>query len=114
MFVTKNHQGKGIGKMLLGYLEKLALKQGFGKVIIDASIPGFGLYSKAGYGVKEYNKIETENGAVLCYHVMEKKLYNNDQYFINYNNRTFTAVSNTENGEVSDKTIFNYNSIEFC
>ena len=32
----------------------------------------------------------------------------NEEYLINYNNRKFYSVLNTDNGEVSDRTIFNY------
>lgn len=35
-----------------------------------------GIYLKRGYRLVSYEKIETENGGFLCYHIMEKKLEN--------------------------------------
>lgn len=112
MFVHKDYQGRGIGKKLIEELEKVALSQGFNKVILDSSLSGYGLYSNSGYVNISYNKLETETGEILCYNTMEKLLYNNKEYKINYNNKTFAAVSNTDNGEVSKKTLFKYRQEE--
>lgn len=74
MFVLPQYQGRGIGKRLIEALENIALEQGYTTTLLDSSIPGFGLYFKLGYLVKEYNSITVENEEVLCYHLMEKRI----------------------------------------
>ena len=112
MFVLKDYQGRGIGKKLISQLEQIALQSGFNNTILDSSLPGYSLYLNNGYFNKEYNMLETESGEVLCYSTMEKSLYNSEGYRINYNNKNFAAVSNTDNGEVSSKTLFKYRQQE--
>lgn len=52
-------------------LEEIVLKE-YPAVRIDASFPAEGMYLKRGYHIVSYEKIETDNGDFLCYHVMEK------------------------------------------
>lgn len=52
-------------------LEEIVFKN-YKTVHIDASFPAEQLYLKRQYKIISYEKIETENGDVLCYHTMEK------------------------------------------
>ena len=75
---------------------------------LDASLPAHSLYLKRGYASVGYHQIKTAKGKVLCYQEMEKPLVENFQTKIDYNNRIFIPVSNTENGEASPLTKFYY------
>lgn len=106
MFVLPEHQKKGYGKKILTYLETTARDNGYDKVHLDASLPAFEMYQKMGYTTHHYHQILTENQEVLCYYEMNKNIQPKDP--LNYNNRIFTALSNSDNGEVSDQTLFHY------
>ena len=43
------------------------------EVQIDASFPAESMYIKRGYRITSYEKIRTENGDFLCYHIMKKR-----------------------------------------
>lgn len=107
MFILPQFQGKGYGSIILSKLEEKALSEGYNLIMLDDSLPAYSLYEKRGYESVKYNRIVTPLGQVLCYNQMSKVL-SNVYSSINYNGRTFTSVSNSDNGEVSDKTIFYY------
>lgn len=65
------------------------------------------MYLKRGYKEKRTGKIEAGNGDILVYDEMGKPI-TCQQGKINYNGRHFVPKSNTENGEVDEKTIFHY------
>lgn len=107
MFILPEYQGKGYGSLLLEKLEDKARVDGYEMCVLDASLPGHSLYVKKGYNQVKQNRIITESGCVLCYSEMTKAICNKG-YLINYNNRVFTSISNSDNGEVSSSTIFKY------
>lgn len=47
--------------------------ENYPKVHIDASFPAESMYLRRGYQIISYEKIQTENGDFLCYHIMEKE-----------------------------------------
>lgn len=52
MRVSKEYQGKGIGKIILNELEERALEKGYKKLILDTTVnhvPAQKLYRKSGY-----------------------------------------------------------------
>ena len=53
VFVDVNAQGKGIGTKLMRYLEEMARKKGFKKVVLPSSITSVSFYSKLGYKIIE-------------------------------------------------------------
>ncbi|KOA19209.1 acetyltransferase (GNAT) family protein [Clostridium homopropionicum DSM 5847] len=108
MFILPEFQGRGYGSVLLKELEHNAENEGYDTIILDASLPGYSLYEKRGYTSVKYNKVVTPKGHVLCYNQMLKAVKNSN-FLIDYNNRIFTSISNSDNGEVSNKTIFKYN-----
>ena len=50
--------------------------------------------------------IDLLDGNKLCYLEMYKNI--NINYKINYDNKIFTSIENTENGEVNNETVFYY------
>lgn len=107
VFVVPEYQGRGYGSQMMNFLEsKIATNHN--RICIDSSLPAFDMYLKRGYKPIDYNKEVVENGKVLCYAVMEKKIYSHNNSGFNLNNRLFTSVSNTVNGEVSKDTLFHY------
>lgn len=107
MYVLPDYQGCGCGSIILEKLEHHALELGFDRVVLESSLPAYSLYVSKGYTPVKYSKHKTVSGGVLCYYEMEKKL-GLSGYAIDYNNRIFSTVENTANGEVSEKTFFNY------
>lgn len=49
--VASNQQGKGLGKMLMQYLEKEAKKRGLQKIILEARENAVPFYEKIGYSI---------------------------------------------------------------
>lgn len=107
MFILPEYQGKGYGCLLLDKLEQQAMSRDYTTVVLDSSLPAYNLYVKRGYTPIKYETIVVRNGQVLCFHTMSKELHR-PEYLIDYNNRMFTSICNSNNGEVSDKTIFKY------
>lgn len=70
LFILPKYQGKGYGTQSLDFFEDIIFKS-FTEIILSASFPAYSLYSKRGYQPIEYNKILTENGDYLCYHLMK-------------------------------------------
>ena len=71
LFILPQYQKKGYGSRLMDCLEEIVFKN-HKTINIDASFPAEPLYLKRGYKIISYEKIETENGDFLCYHIMEK------------------------------------------
>jgi len=107
VFILPEFQKKGYGSFLLDELERTAMEKGYCEVILDTSLPAYRLYQKRGYDPLEFISMTTESGQVLCYYRMSKNL-NGKYSAIDYNNKVFVSTSNSDNGEVSDKTVFNY------
>ncbi len=71
LFVLPKYQNKGYGSQLMDLLEE-KIFQKYETIHVDASFPAEGMYLKRGYSFSSYERIETENGDFLCYHIMEK------------------------------------------
>lgn len=107
VFVSTIHQRKGYGSKIMDFIEeKIAIDHD--KIVLDSSLPAFNIYLKRGYKAIEFHEEITENGRVLCYQVMQKDVYKVGGANLNLNKRIFKSISNTDNGEVSGETIFNY------
>lgn len=72
LFILPEYQGKGYGSRLMDLLEA-RIFENYPKVHIDASFPAESMYLRRGYQIISYEKIQTENGDFLCYHIMEKE-----------------------------------------
>lgn len=73
LFVLPGFQGNGYGRELLTFAES-KIKEKYGEIILDSSLPAKGIYLKRGYKDKEYHTIKTENGDFLCYDIMVKQI----------------------------------------
>lgn len=73
LFVVPSYQGKGFGKEMLDFAEKV-ISDKYSKIVLDASLPAKKIYIKRGYNEIGYNMISTNDGDFLCYDVMEKKV----------------------------------------
>lgn len=106
LFVLPARQGKGLGTALLDFAERV-LSRGYGSARLDASLPAKELYLKRGYVHVSSGSVATGSGDVLCYDVMEKRLFSPVSK-IHYNGRTFVSKMNSGNGEVDSRTVFRY------
>lgn len=102
MFVLPQYQGRGFGSALLRTLEG-RVAESYDRVKLDSSLPAYSMYLKAGYVPVAWQKVETGTGRVLCFNAMEKTLS-----FVDYNGRSFRTLTNSDNGEVTDETVFRY------
>lgn len=107
MFVLPQFQGLSYGTSLMNELEDIVAKE-HSEIVLHSSLPAYNLYIKRGYAPIKYDKIITPNKDVLCFNIMEKPIKGNIKGKISYNNRFFLSVSNTDNGEVSSATTFQY------
>lgn len=110
LFVLPHYQRMSYGRALIEFSEDCIRKKSK-KVQLDASLPAKVIYLKRGYKEIESHSILTQNGDYLYYDVMEKNL-NLSSMMLNYDGKTFISKINTENGEVDNKTIFNYHQNE--
>ncbi len=106
LFILPEYQSRGYGSQLMDFAEaKIAEK--FSHIHIDSSLAAKEMYLKRGYQEKKTCRIPADNGDVLIYDEMEKRVAKQRDR-INYNGKIFTPQSNTENGEVDEETIFYY------
>ena len=73
LFVLPEFQGKGYGKALLDYAEKL-ISRNYSEIILDASLAAKKIYLNRGYAEIEYKTVMTDNGDFLCWDIMTKKV----------------------------------------
>ena len=73
VYVKPEYQGRGYGSFIMQCLETDIAKQ-YEAVELDASLPASHLYEKRGYKTVKHEKWNVENGVVLVYEIMEKKL----------------------------------------
>lgn len=106
LFVLPEYQSRGYGSKLMDFAEA-KISEEFSCVHIDSSLAAKEMYLKRGYKEKKTCRIPADNGDILIYDEMEKRVYNR-QDVMNYNGKIFMSQSNTENGEVDAETIFHY------
>lgn len=73
LFVLPKHQHKGCGRMLMDFAEEKIAEE-YGEICLCSSLPAKQMYLKRGYVTAEANTIVAENGDVLCYDWMQKKI----------------------------------------
>ena len=106
VYVLPEYQKKGYGTYIMKNIET-SISEKYDKVYLDASLPAASLYEKLGFSTIKHERYPVENGVVLAYEVMEKELHKISSK-INYDGRKFIPCMNSENGEVSDQTVFSY------
>jgi hypothetical protein len=106
-FILPEYQDKGYGKRLLIELEKNIDINKYDEIILDSSLGAVEFYKKNKYVYKNYKTIDLSNGSYLCYIEMIKNICGGN-YKINYDDRIFTSIENSKNGEVDGGTLFYY------
>ena len=73
VYVHPKFQGQGYGSFIMKTLEdRIALD--YTDAYLDASLPACHMYERRGYVTQKHEKWDVENGVVLVYEVMRKKL----------------------------------------
>lgn len=83
------------------------MRKKYDKAYLDASLPAAALYEKLGFSTIEHERYPVENEVILAYEIMEKE-FHKVSADISYDGRKFVPKMNSENGEVSEQTIFTY------
>lgn len=106
VYVLPEYQKKGYGTYIIKSIEA-QISDKYDKAYLDASLPAAALYEKLGFSTIKHERYPVENEVILAYEIMEKELYKvlTD---INYDKRKFIPKMNSENGEVSEQTLFTY------
>lgn len=73
VYVKPSNQRNGYGSYIMQCLEQEIGLQ-YDTVNLDASLPACCLYEKRGYKTLRHERMNVENGVVLVYEVMEKRL----------------------------------------
>ena len=106
VYVLPKYQKKGFGTFIVKTIEE-QIRKTYDKVELDASLPAAALYEKLGFSTIKHEKLFLENGVILAYEKMEKELHNATTD-IDYDGIKFVPKMNSENGEVSEQTVFRY------
>lgn len=106
VYVLPEHQKMGYGSFIIKNIE-VQISENYDKAYLDASLPAATLYEKLGFSTMKHERYPVENGVILAYEIMEKELHKVSTD-INYDGRKFVPKMNSENGEVSERTIFTY------
>ena len=106
LFVLPEFQLHGFGSQLMDFAER-KIAEDYSRIHIDSSLAAKDMYLKRGYKETRTCRIKADNGDILVYDEMEKPVICK-QGIINYNGRYFVPKSNSENGEVDEKTVFHY------
>ena len=106
VYVLPEYQKKGYGTFIMKTIEA-QIGEKYDKAYLDASLPAAALYEKLGFSTIKHERYPVENGVILAYEVMEKELHKISSA-INYDGRKFVPKMNSENGEVSEQTMFLY------
>ncbi len=106
VYVLPEYQKKGIGTQIMKTLEE-RIGEGYDSVYLEASLPAAALYERLGFCTVKHERYLLKNEVVLVYAIMEKRRHRTFTD-INYDGRSFVPKRNSENGEVSGRTVFTY------
>ena len=73
VFVDPDHQRRGIGRIIMGELERYAKSQGLREIILNSSITAFEFYKKLNYKLVEESIRGYQGDNVITY-LMKKRL----------------------------------------
>ncbi len=106
LFILPKYQSHGYGSRLMDFAESKIAEE-FSYIQIASSLAAKEMYLKRSYKENKTCRILTDDGDILIYDEMEKRV-NCQTDRINYDGKVFIPQSNTENGEVDEDTIFHY------
>lgn len=73
VYVLPEHQKKGYGTFMMKNIED-QISARYDKAYLDASLPAAALYEKLGFYTIKHERYPVENGVILVYEIMEKRL----------------------------------------
>ena len=106
IYVLPEYQKKGYGTFIMKNIEA-QISDKYDKAYLDASLPAAAFYESLGFSTVKHERYPVENEVILVYEIMEKELHKVSAD-INYGGRRFISEMNSENGEVSEETVFLY------
>ena len=92
VYVLPEYQKNGYGTFIIKNIEA-QISEKYDKAYLDASLPAAALYEKLGFSTIRHESYPVENGVILTYEVMEKKI-NRISADINYVRRKFMPKMN--------------------
>jgi GNAT superfamily N-acetyltransferase len=110
VYVSPTYQGKGIGKLIMNHLEEKVRNNNLKIVELHSSLFAISFYKDLNYKTLKNASVEVENGKLLYYQRMAKRL-SEDVYTTNYNfhEKRFKVVKNDgEDAEVNTETVFDF------
>lgn len=106
LYIASHHQRNGYGTFIMNEMEH-QIAQHYEEAFLDSSLPACFLYEKNGYQSLEHCFHELANEKILVYEIMRKYLHQTTLKF-NYDGKVFVPITNAENGEVDEQSIFTY------
>lgn len=73
MYVSKDHQGRGVASEIYNSLEKFAVENGIGKIVSEVSITAKPFFEKKGFEVLQEQQVDID-GVQLRNYKMQKRL----------------------------------------
>ncbi len=110
VFVNPHYQGKGLGKLIMNSLEQKAKENNIKLIELHSSLFAKQFYDSLDYKMFKIGKVAVDNGELLYYQRMAKRLdgkENQTQY--NFHKKQFAVIKNDGVAvEVTTETIFNF------
>lgn len=110
VFVSPNYQRQGLGKLIMQHLEDKAKQDNLKLVELHSSLFAKQFYDSLNYKMFKIGKVAVENGELLYYQRMAKRLDGNEYHTpFNFHKKQFAVIKNDGvDVEVTTETIFNF------
>ena len=110
VYVSPKYQGKGLGKLIMNELEAKARANNLKLVELHSSLFAKQFYDSLHYKMFKIGKVDAENGELLYYQRMAKRLdQNHHTTKYNFHKKQFNVILNDGvDVEVNTETIFNF------
>ncbi len=108
VFIDPAYQRQGLGKCIMAYLEKHALKNGKDSVCLDASKGARDFYLRLGFQVDQETFLPLDGDIRLVYYKMSKSLLAPNQRLINYHKKIFRPLTNQGLGLAEDAILYHF------
>ncbi len=74
VYVNPKHHKKGVGKLIVSYLENVALKKNIKNITLEASIPAVKFYEHVGYKKIKKNYMSINKDLIIESTIMKKEI----------------------------------------